>query len=48
MDKPDANPEKVKQDLTQYGLVCEDWGGETICVPVSGTCTGRPMRTARP
>ena len=35
MDKPDANPEKVKQDLTQYGLVCEDWGGETICVPVS-------------
>ena len=35
MDKPDANPERVKQDLTQYGLVCEDWGGETICVPVS-------------
>ena len=35
MDKPDAQPEKVKQDLTQYGLVCEDWGGETICVPVS-------------
>ena len=35
MDKPEANPEKVKQDLTQYGLVCEDWGGETICVPVS-------------
>ena len=35
MDKPDANPEKVKQDLTHYGLVCEDWGGETICVPVS-------------
>ena len=35
MDKPNANPERVKQDLTQYGLVCEDWGGETICVPVS-------------
>ena len=35
MDKPDANPDRVKQDLTQYGLVCEDWGGETICVPVS-------------
>ena len=35
MDKPEANPDKVKQDLTQYGLVCEDWGGETICVPVS-------------
>ncbi|MBR2822227.1 MAG: translation initiation factor IF-2, partial [Clostridia bacterium] len=35
MDKPAANPDRVKQDLTQYGLVCEDWGGETICVPVS-------------
>ena len=35
MDKPDANPDRVKQDLTQYGLGCEDWGGETICVPVS-------------
>ncbi len=35
MDKPNANPDRVKQDLTQYGLVCEDWGGETICVPVS-------------
>ena len=35
MDKPEANPDRVKQDLTQYGLVCEDWGGETICVPVS-------------
>ena len=35
MDKPTANPDRVKQDLTNYGLVCEDWGGETICVPVS-------------
>ena len=35
MDKPDANPERVKQDLTKYDLVCEDWGGDTICVPVS-------------
>ena len=35
MDKPTANPEKVKQDLTQYGIVCEDWGGDTITVPVS-------------
>ncbi len=35
MDKPTANPERVKQDLTNYGVVCEDWGGETIVVPVS-------------
>jgi len=35
MDKPTANPERVKQDLTNYGIVCEDWGGDTICVPVS-------------
>lgn len=35
IDKPGANPEKVKQELTEYGLVAEDWGGETICVPVS-------------
>lgn len=35
IDKPAANPEKVKQELTEYGLVAEEWGGETICVPVS-------------
>ncbi|MDR3344011.1 MAG: translation initiation factor IF-2 [Oscillospiraceae bacterium] len=35
MDRPGANPEKVKQQLTEYGLVPEEWGGETICVPVS-------------
>ena len=35
MDKPEANPDKVKQQLTEYGLVCEDWGGDIICVPVS-------------
>lgn len=35
IDKPAANPEKVKQELTEYGLVPEEWGGETICVPVS-------------
>ena len=35
MDKPNANPERVKQDLTNYGVVCEDWGGDTIVVPVS-------------
>lgn len=35
MDKPTANPERIKEQLTQYELVPEDWGGETICVPVS-------------
>ena len=35
MDKPDANPERVKQQLTEYELVSEEWGGETIVVPVS-------------
>ena len=35
MDKEGANPERVKQQLTEYGLVPEEWGGETICVPVS-------------
>ncbi len=35
IDKPTANPEKVKQELTEHGLVPEEWGGETICVPVS-------------
>lgn len=35
IDKPGANPERVKQELVEYGLVAEDWGGDTICVPVS-------------
>ena len=35
MDKPEANPEKVKQELTEYELVPEEWGGDTICCPVS-------------
>ena len=35
MDKPGANPERVMQQLTEHGLVPEEWGGETICVPVS-------------
>ena len=35
IDKPEANPERVKQELTEYELVPEEWGGETICCPVS-------------
>ena len=35
MDKPTATPDKVKQELTEHGLVCEEWGGDVICVPVS-------------
>ncbi len=35
MDKPAANPDRVLQQLTEYELVPEEWGGETICVPVS-------------
>ncbi|MCK9217093.1 MAG: translation initiation factor IF-2 [Firmicutes bacterium] len=34
-DKPGANIDRVKQDLTEHGLIAEDWGGDTICVPVS-------------
>ena len=35
IDKPGANPERIKQQLTEYGLVTEEWGGDTVCVPVS-------------
>ncbi|MBQ5724794.1 MAG: translation initiation factor IF-2 [Clostridia bacterium] len=35
MDKPSANPDQVKQELTKYELVPEEWGGDVICVPVS-------------
>ena len=35
IDKPGANVDRVKQELTEYGLISEDWGGSTICVPVS-------------
>ncbi len=35
IDKPAANPDRVKQELTEYELIPEDWGGDTICVPVS-------------
>lgn len=35
IDKPNAQPDRVKQELTEHGLVPEDWGGDTICVPIS-------------
>ena len=35
MDKPEANPDRIKQQLTEYGLVCEEWGGDTIVCPIS-------------
>jgi translation initiation factor IF-2 len=35
IDKPEANPDRVMQQLTEYGIVAEEWGGDTIFVPVS-------------
>ncbi len=35
IDKPDANVDRVKQELTEYGLIAEDWGGDTVFCPVS-------------
>ena len=35
IDKPGANPDHVKQELSEQGLIPEDWGGNTVCVPVS-------------
>ncbi|MDO8571509.1 MAG: translation initiation factor IF-2, partial [bacterium] len=35
IDKPDANIDKVKRELSDHGLIPEDWGGKTVCVPVS-------------
>ncbi len=35
MDKPEANPDRIKQQLTEYELVAEEWGGETIICPIS-------------
>ena len=40
IDKPSANVDRVKQELTEYELIAEDWGGSTIFVPVSAK-TGR-------
>ena len=35
MDKPEANPERIKQQLTEHGLVPDEWGGETVVCPIS-------------
>jgi translation initiation factor IF-2 len=35
VDKPEANPDRIKQELSELGLLCEEWGGDTIMVPVS-------------
>ena len=35
IDKPDAQPERIKQQLSDRGLLAEDWGGDTVMVPVS-------------
>jgi translation initiation factor IF-2 len=35
IDKPNSNPDKVKQQLADLGLVIEEWGGDTVCVPIS-------------
>ncbi len=35
IDKPDANPDHVKQQLADLGLVIEEWGGDVVCVPIS-------------
>lgn len=44
MDKPDIDPTRVKQDLTEHGILIEEWGGDTICVPVSAK-TGEGIDT---
>jgi len=35
MDKPEANPDRIKQQLTEHDLICEEWGGDTIICPIS-------------
>lgn len=35
IDKPGANPERIKEELSHEGLLCEEWGGDIIMVPIS-------------
>jgi len=44
IDKEGANPDRVKQELTEHGILIEEWGGDTICVPVSAK-TGEGVDT---
>ena len=44
IDREGANPDRVKQELTEFGMIAEDWGGDTICVPVSAK-TGEGLDT---
>jgi len=44
IDKPDINSDKVKQELSDHGVLVEEWGGDTICVPVSAL-TGEGIDT---
>ncbi len=46
-DKPDANPERVKRQLSELGLVAEEWGGDTLYQNVSALTRGRCRSTAR-
>ena len=47
IDKPDANPDKVRQQLTEYGLVAEEYGGDTMFVDVSAKAGHQHRRAAR-
>ena len=47
IDKPSANVERVKQELVEYELVAEDWGGDTIFVPVSAHTKDCLLYTSR-
>ena len=47
MDKPDASPDRVLQQLTEYDLVPEEWGGDVICVPVSAKDSYGHRQTSR-